>query len=412
MCLVLACISVLLLSGTSVRAADTYDVLYTFDNNAYFPEGNLTVDSKGNIYGTAARGGTVGPNCGGACGAVFEFSPSGGFWTFKVIYAFTGNADGGTPTGHLTFDSQGDLYGTTSFGGTVNGYCAYGCGTVFRLRPSSGTWKFKTIHSFSGPDGSNPRTGLTPDNFGNLYGTTANYLGEGAGTIFELSPSGGNWKLTTLHFLANSGLEGAYPNSDLAIDAAGNVYGAAQNGGSSNASCLGYCGTLFELSPAGGTWNFSVLHTFLGAKHGDGAAPWGHLALDEAGNLYGTTSEGGNTSCDCGAVFKMSQSSGTWKEQVLYRFTKPNYGSPLGGITIDQTGSLYGTTSAGNAEVFKLSPNANSNSWKYSSLFSAPNNNDGAAPLAGVILDPSGNIYGTTTIGGFYSCGTLFELSP
>jgi uncharacterized repeat protein (TIGR03803 family) len=406
---ILISMSLILLMTLSAWASDTFTVLYNFDGNGYFPVGNLIFDSAGNIYGTAAWGGLENPNCPFNCGVVFELSPSGGGWNFEVLYRFTGSADGGEPHGRLTLD-KGNLYGTTYLGGTVDeDSCPTGCGTVFELSPSGSGWTFTLLHSFVGLDGLAPWTGLTPDSAGNLYGTTTGGGSGGAGTVFELSSVNGNWTFSTLYALANSGTEGELPFSDLVIDETGNIYGAAQQGGSSKSSC--YCGTVFELSPSDGTWKFTLLHAFKGRIHKDGGLPWGALTIDSAGNLYGTTFEGGTT-CDCGTVFKMSQTSGKWKEQVLYRFSEPNDGEPLGGVTMDKTGNLYGTTHDGNAEIFMLSPHPKGSGWKFTSLFTPQDSDDGGAPYAGVTLDASGNLYGTTTIGGLYSCGTLFELSP
>jgi uncharacterized repeat protein (TIGR03803 family) len=408
--LILIPVAMTLVLGASAWASDTLTVLYDFNNIAYFPIGNLVFDSMGNLYGTAFRGGYANPNCSFDCGTVFRLSPAGGTWAFEVLYSFTGGADGGEPHGRLTLDSKGNLYGTTYDGGIVNASCPTGCGTVFELSPSGSGWNFTLLHSFVGSDGQAPWTGLTPDALGNLYGTTTSGGTGGAGTIFELSSSGLSWTFSTLYALANSGREGEFPFSDLAIDGNGNVYGAAQQGGNPNSSCSNYCGTVFELSFTGGTWKFTLLRSFMGAKYKDGGLPWGSLVLDSFGNLYGTTFEGGRA-CDCGTVFKLSQSTGQWKENILYRFSQPNYGNPVGGLTIDKVGNLYGTTLVGNVEVFELSPTSKGG-HKFTSLFGPASSADGFQPYAGVILDTSGNLYGTTTQGGLYSEGTLFELSP
>jgi uncharacterized repeat protein (TIGR03803 family) len=412
----LIAVGVVLMTAVSACASNTFTVLHNFDNTGYDPLGNLIFDSTGHIYGTAALGGLANPNCSYNCGVVFELSSSGGSWTYKTIYSFTGGADGLEPASRLTLDSKGNLYGTAEGGGTVDGnYCPYGCGTVFELSPSGSVWTFTLLHSFNGLDGSTPRTGLTLDNAGNLYGTTQVGGSGGAGTIFELSPSGNGWTFSTLYNLANSGTEGEFPFSDLVIDAAGNLYGATQQGGSSKSSCSNYCGTVFELSPSGSSWKFKLLHAFLGAKYGDGGLPWGPLSLDSAGNLYGTTFEGGKA-CDCGTVFKLSQSAGIWKKQILHRFSGPDGQNPLGGVTMGKAGNLYGTTldggsSCGNCgTVFRLTLGLNGY-WKFTSLHSFTFGTDGAEPYAGVIVDALGNLYGTTTGGGFSFEGTLFELS-
>ena len=410
----LIAVGVVLMTAVSAWASSTFAVLHNFDNAGYLPVGNLIFDSKGNIYGTAVRGGLASPNCSWSCGVVFELSPSGGSWTYKTIYSFSGGTDGGEPHGRLTVDSKGNLYGTAYVGGTINGnYCPTGCGTAFELSPAGGGWTFTLLHGFSGLDGSLPWTGLTTDNAGNLYGTTTMGGNGGGGTVFELSPSGNGWTFSTLHSLANSGSEGVFPFSDLVIDGAGNLYGATQQGGSPKSSC----GTVFELSPSGGSWKFKLLHAFLGAKYGDGGIPWGGLTLDSAGNLYGTTFEGGKSCNFCGGtVFKMSQSAGKWKEQILHRFSGPDGQGPLGGVTMNKAGNLYGTTNYGGSScsdcgtVFKLTLGLNGY-WKFTSLYSFAFGTDGAEPYAGVIVDASGNLYGATTYGGIFYGGTLFELS-
>jgi len=323
-----------LMTAATAKASNTYSVLHTFDSTGYFPIGNLIFDPAGNLYGTASRGGLANSNCPLDCGVVFKLSPSGGAWNFEIIYNFTGDGDGGEPHGRLTLDSKGNLYGTTYVGGTVEqGICPTGCGTVFELSPSGGGWTFSQLHSFNGSDGLAPWTGLTPDSAGNLYGTTTAGGAGGAGTVFELSSSGASWTFSTLYALANSGREGEFPFSDLVIDGTGNLYGAAQQGGSFKPGCGG-CGTVFELSPSSGSWKFNLLHTFQGikpgAKAGDGIYPWGAFAIDSVGNIYGTTF-GGGSACSCGTVYKLSQASGKWKEQILYRFGALNGGNPLGG---------------------------------------------------------------------------------
>jgi uncharacterized repeat protein (TIGR03803 family) len=424
---VLILVGLVLTTGISAWASDTFTVLYDFNPpTGYFPVGDLIFDSAGNLYGTTAWGGLISQNCEFDCGVVFELSPSGGGWTYTVLYYFTGGSDGGEPGGRLTLDAKGNLYGTASIGGTVGGPCSStGCGTVFELSPSGGNWTFAVLHSFTGSDGTDPVTGLTPDGAGNLYGTTSSGGSGGDGIVFELVPSGGTWTFSTLYNFTSYS-DGVSPFSDLAIDSVGNLYGATLRGGSSKPSCLGGngCGTVFELSPSGGSWQFSLLHTFQGikegAKAGDGIYPWGALAMDSAGNVYGTTYEGGKTCNSCnGTVFKLSQSAGKWKEQILHRFggkTADGEG-PLGGVTIDKAGNLYGTTHDGGANcgdcgtVFQLTPNRKGTGWKFTSLYSFYGA-DGGEPRAGVVPDASGNLYGTTTSGGADGSGTLFELSP
>src|ERR1019366_934096 len=209
----------------------------------------------------------------------------------KVLYSFIHNGtDGGFPQAGLIFDAAGNLYGTTSEGGTSSS-CSGGCGTVFELTPTAGGgWTEKVLHNFNsnGTDGANPYAGLIFDAAGNLYGTTTVGGTYYYGTVFELTPTaGGGWTEKVLHSFNYNGTDGNNPQASLTIDAAGNLYGTTSGGGTYG----NYKGTVFELTPAaGGDWTETVLHNFVGP---DGAAPLAGLIFDAAGNLYGTTSGGG-----------------------------------------------------------------------------------------------------------------------
>ncbi len=248
--------------------------------------------------------------------------------TESALYSLT-NTNGGAYTfGALTFDSAGNLYGTTSAGGhTAN--CPSGCGTLFELSPtSSGHWKRTVLHYFNGaPDGSSPASNLVFDAAGNLYGTSL--LGGAAnsccGIVFKLTPSSsGVWKETILYAFTG-GNDGRRPQS-VTFDAVGNLYGAAQGGGNSS-DCqslgLGGCGLVFKLSPTSqGAWKQRVLYKFRG--RGDGGAPSGQVVFDGAGNLYAITAYGGLGcgSFGCGVAIELTPtSSGPWKETTLYQFT-------------------------------------------------------------------------------------------
>ena len=246
------------------------------------PLASLIFDGSGNLYGTTAAGGTFGE------GTVFELSPNGGgVWTETVLYSFQNNAsDGTSPSASLVFDTAGNLYGTTSAGGSSS---ACGCGTVFQLTPvTGGGWTEKIIHSFFETDGYLPQAGLIIDKAGNLYGTTFFGGTYGYGTAFELSPEvGGNWNLTTLQNFNISGDGGAYLYGGVILDAKGNLYGTTFRGGASDE------GTVFELSPAGfGAWKEKVLYSFSNS----GYQPDAGVIADASGNLYGTTYGGGSGS--------------------------------------------------------------------------------------------------------------------
>jgi uncharacterized repeat protein (TIGR03803 family) len=249
--------------------------------------------------------------------------------SYKLLYTF---ADVEIPSG-LIFDGAGNLYGTTYYGGAFN------VGSVFELSPSAGGWTRTDLYSFTGgADGANPSPyqSLVFDTAGNLYGTTTENTGSG-GEVFKLSPNGGTWTLSVLKILKAGAPQGA-----MVFDASGNLYG----------TILNKSGTVFEMSPAsGGSWNYRVLHTFK-RNTSDGAEPFGALAFDSSGNLYGTTLYGGdasNCSAGCGTVFKFAPASGgTWHYRVIFRFKGGTDGKvPYSGVVSDSAGNLYGTTSEG-----------------------------------------------------------------
>jgi uncharacterized repeat protein (TIGR03803 family) len=297
----------------------TESVLYTFTggSDGGGPTSTLIFDAAGNLYGTTRNGGdttalacTSGGN-GSGCGVVFELSPaSSGGWTQSVIHTFTAGKDGVNPFSGLTSDVAGNLYGTTVYGGDPTACFGSGCGTVFKLAPTSSGWRESVLHAFAGKDGAYPASALIFDATGHLYGTTINGGGgavnvcgiAGCGVAFKLSPpTGGGWKETVLYPF-DGGKNGKYPESNLVFDAVGNLYGTTAQDGAPG-SCKGHgCGAVFELSPAsGGTWTASTLHDFITT---DGANPSAGIILDAAGNLYGTT-QGGGKHGD-GVVFQLS----------------------------------------------------------------------------------------------------------
>jgi len=397
-----ACV-IAILAARSAQA-QTYKVLHTFHGirDGSTPEASMIQDGKGNLYGTTGAGGK------GNFGTVFELSKTGretllsGFVSGKGISPFAG----------VIQDAEGNLYGTTDNGGSG------GAGTVFKL---SKTGHLTALYSFTGQaDGGNPiGSGVIRDALGNLYGTTA-YGGElgackggmGCGVVFRLSKTG---KQTVLHTFCQSNCnDGALPLSGVIQDAKGNLYGTASWDG-----FFGW-GTIFRLSKSG---KETVLYSFKGAN--DGASPVA-IILDAKGNIYGTTNQGGGSSeCvyGCGTVFKLDT---TGKETILHRFTGGADGaSPyLAGVIQDAEGNLYGTTSEGGntscskgcGVVFELSK-----ACKESILYSFTGGSDGAYPLAGLIRDAGGNLYGTASSGGdlscvgsfnIHGCGVIFKITP
>jgi uncharacterized repeat protein (TIGR03803 family) len=388
--------------------AQTETVLYNFTGtDGYGPYASLVFDSAGNLYGTTVIGGTY------DAGAVFQLTPTSSGWLETPIYSFTNGNDGANPWSAVVIDAAGNLYGTTYFGGS------HSYGTVFRLSPSSTGWQLTVLHTFTGSfDGGNPHAGVILDSAGNLYGTTY-FGGRGNGVVFELSPTSTGWKETVLHLFSGQN-DGGYPGASLVFDGAGNLYGTTTAGG------FNHQGVVFRLSPASsGTWNEAVLHAFTGGK--DGAVPWGGLILDPAGNLYGTTLNGGNlTGCSgfgCGTAFKLSpNSTGGWIENVLHTFIgKADGAYPYAGLTLDASGNLYGTTyyggnltecaGAGCGNVFELT-HPSSGHWTETVLYEFKGGVDGADPYSAPIIDSSGKLYGVAPQFGATRMGVVFEIIP
>lgn len=398
-------------SGTALAA--TGEVLHIFKGtaNGSYPIAPLATDSRGNLYGTTHFGGAANE------GTVFELSPDGsGHYTYTEIYDFQfGVGDAEQPDGGpLLVDGSGNLFGTTLYGG------ANGQGVVYELSPvAGGGWSEKVIYSF-GPsccttDGFYPVGGVVMDAAGNLYGATENGGTKDVGTVFELSPNGsGGWTESILYSLTgnrNSGPDGAAPAAGVAFDAAGNLYGTTALGGQ-------YLnGIVFELSPSrGGAWTEKVIHAFSGA---DGCNPAARPVVDSAGNVYGTTSNQYTDTCiGGGTVFRLTPSSRGWKQTVLHEFKTRYDGDIPNGIILDSQGNLYGTTVLGGSgldgEVFKLTPTA-SGPWTESILVSFAGGSGGGLPLAGVIFGIDGNLYGTTSAFGGplgKGSGIVFQSRP
>jgi uncharacterized repeat protein (TIGR03803 family) len=267
-------------------------ILYSFTggNDGNRPSGDLLFDQTGNIYGTTGRGGAT------SNGVVFELTPSGKGFTEDVLYTFTGGNDGGTPLSGVISDAAGNLYGTATGGG------AFGFGTVFELTGTGPSRTEQTLYSFqNGSDGNTPVGGLIFDALGNLYGTTSSGGAGGGGTVFKLTPSGGgSFTFTLLFSFTNSTLlTGTGPQATLTMDAAGNIYGTTTNDGAFAQ------GSVFKLTPSGGGYTFTSLHDFTGGT--DGGRPFNNVIFDAAGNLYGTTLNGGGIPGDmAGVVFEIT----------------------------------------------------------------------------------------------------------
>jgi len=370
-----------IITGGSSAQAQTFTTLHAFSGpEGSQPMAGLTMDRAGNLYGTASLGGYTGGHCYNGCGTVFElshknsgwvltllhtfmlsdgatpiarvvFGPDGSLygttsgggpylqgvvfrlqppatfchavqcpWTETIVYGFRGGADGGGPGyGDLTFDSAGNIYGTTSGGG------AFGQGTVFELTPVNHGWTKTILYSFQGnADGSGPESGVIFDGHGNLYGTTVSGGAPGVGTVYELTPSGSGWNESVLHSFSQFGDDGSQPYGGLTFDPSGNLYGATFMGGDRGS------GTVYELTPTQNGWNFNVLYSFNSYEGAIGA-----MTVGPDGKLYGTQLDGDVD------VFQLAQSGGDWS---LTGFFGLSESFPFGNVIFDPSGNLYFTT--------------------------------------------------------------------
>lgn len=405
-------LSLLLLIAFRSAAAQTETVVYNFCSEANCadgsgPDSRLVPDSNGNLYGTTRFGGAFG------YGTVFELSPrkSGG-WKETVLYSFGGGQNG--PDGaypwrfsNLVFDRLGNLYGTTAYGG------ANGLGTVFDLSREGHNWKETILHSFAGgtADGSYPLGDVAVDLAGNVYGTATADGPDGGGIIFDLSPSSSGW---TEQVIYSNGLDNYGYNiygvgiaAGVTMDSAGNIYGA-------NAD------SVFELSPNGkGDWDATVLHTFAFSVS-QGALDQGEVGtpvLAQDGNIYGTTIMGG----PWGIVYKLSpEKNGKWRARAIHAFNGQQGHDGVasaGTLLVGGNGNIYGVSygiggqeNAG--DIFELTPRVGGVSYEAKLLWSFDGPPDGWLPTSGLMQDAAGNLYGTTALGGSNYGGIVFEISP
>jgi len=336
-------------------------------------------------------------------GVVFRLVREGEAWVLSPIYSFGSQEhDGTTPFDRVILGPDGVLYGTTSYGG------AQGYGTVFSLRPPATAcktvlcpWLETVLYSFTGgADGANPDYGdLVFDQSGNLYGTTVYGGSSNLGVVFKLTRSGSAWTESVLWNFAR-GDDGSYPISGVIFDPAGNLYGTTTDGGSDS------LGTVYELSPTQSGWNETTLYSFTGADNGSGA---GGLIMDAHGDLFGITGFFGT-----GAAFELTPQNGNWSFTRLQTFSGGGYPPTLGAPTLDAQGNLYGPLPGGGdgfGEIFKLSPSGNQ--WTYSPFyqFDTCNDGNGCFPIGAVTFDANRNMYGTAEEGGG-GAGIVFEITP
>jgi uncharacterized repeat protein (TIGR03803 family) len=388
---------------TGMSWSSEYKVLHKFKGagDGRHPFADLILDGSGNLYGTTSEGGSF------QGGTIFKLTSNpDGTWTEDLLYQFTGGADGSYPYGGLIFDSAGNLYGAARSSG-VNG-----CGTIFQLTPNpDGSWTYSVLHNFSCWDGGFPLSNLIFDASGNLYGTTYGGGNADYGTVFKLSRNqDGSWTESVLY---NFGLQpdGQHPYTDVVFDASGNLYGLASDGGEKG--CYGHglgCGIAYKLMPQpDGTWAQQVIASFGGRP---AQSPYSNLAFDAAGNLYGTTSGEAYVNPSKGTVFKLTPNpDGSWSKTTLHAFRGTDGANPHDSLIFDSEGNLYSTTRAGgpydSGTVFKLAPKPGGG-WKFTRIHAFKS---GEQPFAGLVRDAAGRFFGTTRFGG-NGYGVVFQVIP
>jgi len=380
-------------------SATTTDVIFSFEEEeGEYADTDLETDSAGNIYGTTVLGGEFGS------GTIFQLTPTPNGWQHTVLYSFTGGVDGGEPYKGVTIDWRGNLYGTAVTGGS--GSCEGGCGVVYKLSKSRGTWSQTVIHAFTGgDDGSGPGARVTVDRGGNVYGMTPTGGTYGVGTIYKIRPHAGSWDFQVIHTFTG-GADGATGSAGRMLLQLGRLYGAATVGG------LYGSGVVFALTPtAVGEWDFRVLYSFHGQP--DGSFPYGAL-LRASGKIYGTTYYGGENGI--GVVYELSpRRVGEWDGRVIYSFQTGSDGnSPISNLVRDPVGNLYGTTSeggSGSGTIFKLTP-IGGGQWTESVVHAFEGPPDGGFSYNGMVVDRFGNFYGATVHGGTEDDGSVYKFTP
>ena len=402
-------VGVLAVVTTRPVQAQTYQVIHNFGGlvDGAKPLAGVTIDQAGNLYGTTYGGGAHGGFSG--YGVVYKLALRGSSWLLTPLYNFQAGQDGAYPAAPPVIASNGVLYGNTQGGAGRGCERGIGCGTLYELQPMAGTcgralcyWNESVLYRFTGStDGGTPVGTLTLDASGNMYGATYAGGDTGGGVAFELARSGGTWTQSVIYsFDAPS--DGLQPASTLTFDASGNLFGVAASGGAHN------FGTIYKLSP-GGLFGWSISNIF---DFDDTLYDPGDLLRDSAGNFFGAAGAGGEFGN--GAIFELFPAGNGWNLQVIYSFEQSGLG-PFGGLAMDAAGNLYGTTLYQGAfhagTVFELSPS--NGSWTYTDLHDFSGGvDDGCNPYGGVSFDHNGNLFGTT-----YNCGTtdngvVWEITP
>jgi uncharacterized repeat protein (TIGR03803 family) len=405
-------LAVLLLALTPLAHGGTETVLHNFGSGSdgKYPSSALIVDSAGNLYGTTSAGGSAG------FGTVFKLTPNGGGFTESLVYSFRGSAneDGAFPQGALTADAAGNFYGVTSYGGH------YDCGTVFELTAGGGgSWTESVLYSFCADgkesDGDFPSGKLIFDSSGNLYGVTQAGGAHGGGAVFQLTPASGKWTQTVLYSFDRAGRSSGTQPVGIIFDSAGNIDGVTLFGGDKFYNGPGIVFQLVQNPP--GRWTQKIIHRFsISGKTAQ--TPTGGLALDAAGNLYMTMGRGGRGGA--GVVELSPKSGGGFTARDLYSFDGPQLLQSYEDLVFDSAGNLYSASQYGGANggggtgfgfIYKLSPG--SSRWTGTKLATF-HGWDGVYPIGGVILDSKGNLYGATYYRdpGFKGAGVVFQVTP
>jgi uncharacterized repeat protein (TIGR03803 family) len=393
-----ACAAVLAMFGVGsalATPAHSYQVVHDFTGGADggAPPYTLLVDKKGDFIGTASFGGQNND------GIVFKLMEKDSGWKIEPIYEFTDQD--GEPGWGITL-VRGSLYTNAGYAEVMGGPC----GSALQLNranaPADAAQRSSVLmHTYVEKEDGCPTGNLVLDRAGNAYGVTQGGGANGWGSVLELTAGGSGWTETILYSF-QGGDDGGLPYSGLTFDKAGNLYGTASARGAGGA------GTVFELSPSGSSWTFNLVHSFAGAA--DGAQPVAGLAFDKAGDLVGATTSGGSNGG--GTVFELTPAQGSWTFGVLADMTGSD--GPVAALTLDSKGAIYGTNfmdgAFGYGSVFKLT--SSKSGWVYKDLHDFTGGSDGGYPGGSVVPGADGNLYGTAVLGGADNFGVIYQVAP